>query len=114
MYIIYDEYYHTPRMYFSATDVEGKPISNTDIKQDIQEEYADKTVTAQSFPFLEGVTMPTVHPCKHASVLKMMADSMAEEGTQIKADYALLIFLQFFTSVIPTVEFLTTGDLHFN
>lgn len=45
MYIIYDEYYHTPRMFFSATDFNGKPVSNEDIKQDIQKEYLDKTLT---------------------------------------------------------------------
>ncbi len=36
MYIIYDEYYHTPRMFFSATDIDGKPISNKLIEEDIQ------------------------------------------------------------------------------
>ena len=36
MNIIYDEYYFTPRMFFSATDMEGKPIDNELIKQDIQ------------------------------------------------------------------------------
>lgn len=45
MYIIYDEYYFTPRMFFSATDIEGKPIDNELIKQDIQKEYLDKTLT---------------------------------------------------------------------
>lgn len=35
MYIIYDEYYHTPRMFFSATDIDGKPISKL-IEEDIQ------------------------------------------------------------------------------
>lgn len=28
--------HYTPRMYFSATDINGKPISYEDIKQDIQ------------------------------------------------------------------------------
>lgn len=32
MYIAYDEYYHTPRMFFSATDFEFNPISNDKIK----------------------------------------------------------------------------------
>lgn len=45
MYIVYDEYYHTPRMFFSATDFHGKPVTNEDIKQDIQKEYLDKTLT---------------------------------------------------------------------
>ena len=36
MYIVYDEYYHTPRMYFSATKNDGTPVSNEDIREDIQ------------------------------------------------------------------------------
>lgn len=32
MYITYDEYYHTPRMFFSATDFNGQPISNDKIR----------------------------------------------------------------------------------
>lgn len=32
MYIAYDEAYHTPRMFFSATDSEGKPLSYESIK----------------------------------------------------------------------------------
>jgi hypothetical protein len=30
----------------------------------------------EKFPFFEDVTMPTVHPCRHAAVLKTMSDSM--------------------------------------
>ncbi len=113
MYIIYDEYYYTPRMFFSATDIEGKPIDNESIKEDIQKEYLDKTLTIEPFPFFENVSMATVHPCKHANVLKSMSDSMRESGQKIESHFALLIFLKFISSVIPTVEFDMTGDLHF-
>lgn len=113
MYIVYDEYYHTPRMFFSATDFNGKPVNNEDIKQDIQKEYLDKTLTIEKFPFMENTMMPTVHPCKHANVLKTMSDSMRENGQKVNSHFALLIFLKFITSVIPTVEFDLTGDLIF-
>lgn len=63
-------------MFFSATDIDGKPITNEAIKQDIQKEYLDKTLTIEPFPFFENVFMPTVHPCKHANVLKSMSDTM--------------------------------------
>lgn len=76
MYIIYDEYYHTPRMYFSATKIDGTPVTSEEIKYDIQKDYLDKTLTMEKFPFFEDVTMPTVHPCRHAAVLKTMSDSM--------------------------------------
>lgn len=114
MYIIYDEYYHTPRMFFSATQEDGAPVSNDDIRLDIQREYLDKTLTIESFPYLENVMMPTVHPCRHAAVLKTMSDSMTESGHKIESHFALLIFLKFITSVIPYVEFDNTGDLLFN
>lgn len=67
----------------------------------------------ERFPFIEGITMPTVHPCRHANVLKSMSDAMRENGQKVGGQMALLIFLKFITSVIPTVEFDFTGDLHF-
>lgn len=83
------------------------------IKEDIQKEYLDKTLTIEPFPFLENVSMATVHPCKHANVLKSMSDTMRENGQKVESHFALLIFLKFIASVIPTVEFDMTGDLHF-
>lgn len=103
MYIIYDEYYHTPRMFFSATDLNGNPVSNNDIRKDIQKEYLDKTLTVEKFEFIQNLSMPTVHPCKHANVLKTMSDAMRENGQVVPSHFALLIFLKFITSVIPTV-----------
>ena len=103
MYIIYDEYYHTPRMFFSATEVNGKPVTNDEIRLDIQREYLDKTLTIEAFPYLESASMPTVHPCRHAAVLKTMSDSMVESGHKVEYHFALLIFLKFITSVVPYV-----------
>lgn len=57
--------------------------------------------------------MPTVHPCKHASVLKTMSDAMRENGLKVQAHFALLIFLKFITSVIPTVEFDIASEVIF-
>ena len=45
MYIIYDEYFYTPRMFFSATKKDGTPVNNDAIREDIQREYLDKTLT---------------------------------------------------------------------
>ena len=43
--------------------------------QDIVGDYQDKTVTIEEFPFLEGnLKMPSVHPCKHASVMRLLLD----------------------------------------
>jgi hypothetical protein len=47
------------------------------------EEYRDATLTNENFKFIEGAVMPTVHPCKHANVLKEMSDTIAEGGTAV-------------------------------
>ena len=54
--------------------------------EDIVGDYKDKTVTLEDFPFLEGsVKMASIHPCKHASVMKILLD---------RADAALKLRLQ--------------------
>lgn len=43
--------------------------------EDIVGDYADKTVTLEDFPFFDaGVKMASVHPCRHASVMKVLLD----------------------------------------
>ena len=43
--------------------------------EDIVGDYKDKTVTLEDFPFFEGVAkMASVHPCRHASVMKVLLD----------------------------------------
>ena len=74
----------------------------------------DKTLTMEKFPFIENLVMPTVHPCRHAAVLKSMSDAMTEAGHKVGSHFALAIFLKFITSVVPYIEFDTTGDLLFN
>ena len=54
--------------------------------EDIVGDYADKTVTLEDFPFFDsGVRMASIHPCKHASVMKVLLD---------RADGALKIRLE--------------------
>ena len=54
--------------------------------EDIVGDYADKTVTLEDFPYFDtGVKMASIHPCKHASVMKVLLD---------RADAALKIRLE--------------------
>jgi len=44
---------------------------------DIVGDYKDKTVTLEDFPFFDAsqsIKMASVHPCKHASVMKVLLD----------------------------------------
>ncbi len=43
--------------------------------EDIVGDYKDKTVTLEDFPFFNNnIKMASVHPCKHASVMKVLLD----------------------------------------
>jgi ubiquitin-like-conjugating enzyme ATG3 len=54
--------------------------------EDIVGDYKDKTVTLETFPFVDsGLKMASVHPCKHASVMKVLLD---------RADAALKLRMQ--------------------
>lgn len=72
--ITYDKYYQTPRMWLLGYDEHKAPLAPHLVFQDISSDYAQKTVTVESFPHLSGVACATVHPCKHASVMKKVID----------------------------------------
>lgn len=64
--------------------------------EDIVGDYKDKTVTLEDFPFFDGtVKMASVHPCKHASVMKTLLD---------RADAALKIRRQKLKNAASTSE----------
>jgi len=86
LYITYTPYYRTPRLYLSGYISQSEPLPPQAMMEDIVGDYKDKTVTLEDFPFFEGgVKMASVHPCKHASVMKVLLD---------RADAALKIRLQ--------------------
>ena len=42
---------------------------------DIVGDYKEKTVTLEDFPFFDSsIKMASIHPCKHASVMKVLLD----------------------------------------
>lgn len=54
--------------------------------EDIVGDYKDKTVTLEDFPWFDGsVKMATVHPCRHASVMKTLLDR-ADAALKIRRD----------------------------
>ena len=86
LYITYSKYYSTPRFWLSGYASTSSPLPPQDMMEDIVGDYKDKTVTLEDFPFLEGsVKMASIHPCKHASVMKILLD---------RADAALKLRLQ--------------------
>lgn len=75
LYIMYSPYYSTPRLYMSGYQPNGQPLPPQLMMEDIVGDYKDKTVTLEPFPFFaNNVKMASVHPCKHASVMKTLLD----------------------------------------
>ena len=81
--ITYDSYYHTPRLWLSGNNEDNVPLSNDQIFEDIMSEYANKTVTIEENPFL-GIKQASIHPCKHASVMKYFIETAKENGVSIE------------------------------
>lgn len=75
LYIMYTPYYRTPRLYLSGYLPNGQPLPPTSMMEDIVGDMKDKTVTLEDFPFFaNNIKMASVHPCKHAPVMKSLLD----------------------------------------
>jgi len=75
LYIMYSPAYRTPRLYMSGYLPDGQPLPPDHMMEDIVGDYKDKTVTLEDFPFFgDNIKMASVHPCKHAPVMKALLD----------------------------------------
>ncbi|GBE80587.1 autophagocytosis associated protein [Sparassis latifolia] len=74
--ITYDKYYQTPRIWLIGYDENGTPLTPPQIFQDISADHAFKTVTIEAFPHSTSLQAASVHPCKHASVMKKVIERM--------------------------------------
>lgn len=78
--------------------------------EDIMDEYAKKTVTYEVHPHL-GIKQLSIHPCRHAEVMKHLNDVATENNSKIEVYHALFVFLKFISSVVPTMEYDFTVDI---
>ncbi|KAF8915533.1 autophagocytosis associated protein [Mucidula mucida] len=88
--ITYDKYYQTPRIWLLGYDENRTPLTPAQIFQDVSADHALKTVTIEAFPHSTSLQAASVHPCKHASVMKKVIERMnssvvAEQLAQQKA-----------------------------
>lgn len=149
--ITYDKYYQTPRMWLIGYDANGIPLQPNQIFEDVASDYAYKTVTIEPFPHgIPGasathtllatqmaskkstrslpVHIATIHPCKHASMMRKMIHQIKEpdeaawpahayvplpppgdrslqhaEPNEVHVDEYLVLFLKFMASIVPTI-----------
>mmetsp|Transcript_1837 Transcript_1837/g.2104 ORF Transcript_1837/g.2104 Transcript_1837/m.2104 type:complete len:326 (+) Transcript_1837:197-1174(+) len=104
--ITYDKYYQTPRVWLYGYENDGRPLSGAEMFEDIMQDYANKTVTMETHPHsASNVPQASIHPCRHAKVMKKIIGYLKEGGKAARADQYLFIFLKFIQSVIPTIDY---------
>lgn len=103
--ISYDKYYQTPRLWLFGYDENRKPLTVDEMYEDISQDHAHKTVTMEAHPHLSGGPMASVHPCRHAEVMKKIIETVAENGSELGVHVYLMVFLKFVQAVIPTIEY---------
>ena len=108
--ITYDLYYQTPRLWLVGYDEEMGPLNPGQMFEDIMEDYAKKTATIENHPCV-GAPQISIHPCNHAKMMKHFIDILASNGSVAQVHHAMLVFLKFLSSVVPTIEYDFTVDL---
>jgi len=102
--ITYDKYYQTPRIWLNGYDENKAPLGHKKIFEDISQEHAHKTVTFDPHPHL-SILLASIHPCKHAAVMKKMIEITQSSGREIRVDQYMILFLKFISCVLPTIDY---------
>lgn len=102
--ITYDKMYQTPRVWLFGYDEAGSPLTPEAVFEDISADHANKTVTIETHPHQE-LPHASIHPCKHAPVMKKILDQLSSSGQELRADQYLFLFLKFISAVIPTIDY---------
>ncbi|KAG5493454.1 hypothetical protein JIQ42_01821 [Leishmania sp. Namibia] len=117
VYIVYDKYYQTPRMYLVgyASD-HVTPLTTDQMKEDVYRSNYGKTVTIDPHPVL-SIPCISIHPCRHAETMRSLMHRMQENYDRENANddnaelfvfpthLALLLFLKFISTVLPTIQY---------
>ncbi|KAK0400218.1 hypothetical protein QR680_003408 [Steinernema hermaphroditum] len=112
LYITYDNYYRVPRLWVSGYDEQKRPLKVEEMYDDFSQEHAKKTITTESHPYFPDYPMATIHPCKHADVMKRLIEQLADSGRDMTVHQFLLIFLKFVQAAIPTIEYDYTQTIY--
>lgn len=83
--ITYDKFYQTPRVWLFGYNENGQPLEPLKIMEDIYADYSKKTVTIETHPHL-NTSHASIHPCRHAEMMKKMIDRLSTEGKMPRVD----------------------------
>lgn len=104
LFITYDQYYQVPRFWLVGYDESKKPLTPQQVMEDVSEEHARKTITVDPHPNL-ALSAASIHPCRHAEVMKKLVDNLLEAGRDFQVQHYLVLFLKFIASVVPTIQY---------
>ncbi|KAI6173028.1 Ubiquitin-like-conjugating enzyme ATG3 [Aphelenchoides besseyi] len=104
LHITYDKYYQVPRFWLMGYDESDKLLTVEKMYEDFSADHANKTITIESHPHLP-MQIASIHPCRHAEVMKRLIEQYAESGRELQVVQYLLIFLKFVQAIIPTIEY---------
>ncbi|VEU21310.1 DEKNAAC102315 [Brettanomyces naardenensis] len=85
LYITYSTAYRVPKMFMVGFDSNGTPLAPEKMFEDIASDYRHKTVTIEKAPFLTNTTAVSIHPCRHATVMKALMKMAAQALKHKKA-----------------------------
>jgi len=111
--ICYDTYHHVPHVWLFGYDKSGHPLKPQLMYEDISKDHVGETVTIKPHPHLL-TSYASIHPCRHAEVMKRIVSNMTKAGKEPRADLYLFIFLKFLSAVIPSMEYDNTFELDIN
>ncbi|KAG1672259.1 Ubiquitin-like-conjugating enzyme ATG3 [Nymphon striatum] len=103
--ITYDKYYQTPRLWLYGYDETRKPLSVDEMYEDFSQDHVKKTVTMENHPNLPGPPLASIHPCRHANVMKKIIQTVTDGGGELAVHMYIIVFLKFVQAVIPTIEY---------
>lgn len=103
--ISYDNFYRTPRLWLFGYNENQRPLTDQETYEDVSQDHLNKTVTLEQHPHLPPPPRMSVHPCRHAEVMKKIMTMMEEDGRELEVHSYLLVFLKFVQVVIPTIEY---------
>mmetsp|Transcript_2151 Transcript_2151/g.3487 ORF Transcript_2151/g.3487 Transcript_2151/m.3487 type:complete len:308 (+) Transcript_2151:85-1008(+) len=104
LYITYDQYYQVPRTWLVGYDENRQPLTPQQVLEDVSEEHARKTITVDPHPHL-SITAASIHPCRHADVMKRLVDNLTAAGKEFPVSHYLVLFLKFIACVVPTIQY---------
>jgi ubiquitin-like-conjugating enzyme ATG3 len=130
--ISYDKHHAVPRVWLIGYGEDGAILPKEKVLEDIISDYRLRTVTMEPHPHhAQGGRIVSIHPCKHADVMKKFAsmvvsssnEGLADDAGQLEqsgqpseseqspqkrefpTEHYMILFLKFMSSVIPTIEY---------